>query len=184
VNLAIEYRPIDNLIPYARNARTHSEQHVAQIAASIKEFGWTNPVLVDGANGLIAGHGRVLAARELGMTEVPCVELAGLSAAQRRAYILADNKLALNAGWDDTLLSLELGDLKDAGFDLGLVGFSDGELTHILEGWNSDIQPADAAHTDGITTTVKVTVEQADVPKAKEVITLAMEAAGIEFAVA
>src|SRR6187455_77043 len=96
------------LIPYARNARTHSDAQVAQIAASIREFGFTNPVLVDGENGIIAGHGRLLAARKLGLATVPVIELAGLSAAQKRAYIIADNKLALNAGWDEDLLRLEV----------------------------------------------------------------------------
>lgn len=123
--MQIEQRPIDSLIPYARNARTHSDAQVAQIAASIREFGWTNPILVDGDNGIIAGHGRVLAARKLGMDAVPCIELAHLSATQRRAYILADNQLALNAGWDRELLALELGELRADGFDLALVGFDD-----------------------------------------------------------
>jgi len=98
----------------------------------VREFGWTNPVLVDGENGIIAGHGRVLAARKLGMDEVPCIELAGLTDTQRRAYIIADNKLALNGGWDDELLALELGDLKDEGFDLSLTGFSDDELASLV----------------------------------------------------
>ena len=96
--LAVEYRPAAALIPFAKNARTHSDAQVAQIAASIREFGWTNPILVDGENGVIAGHGRLLAARKLGMGEVPVIELAGLSEAQKRALIIADNKLALNAG--------------------------------------------------------------------------------------
>ena len=101
------YRPIGDLIPYAKNARTHDEAHVAEIAASIRAFGWTNPILVDGENGVIAGHGRLLAARKLGMATVPVIELAGLSEAEKRAYILADNKLALNAGWDTEMLALE-----------------------------------------------------------------------------
>lgn len=119
---------VDSLIPYARNSRTHSEAQVAQIAASIKEFGFTNPILVDGANGVIAGHGRLLAARKLGLAEVPVVELAHLTDAQRRAYIIADNKLALNAGWDDETLRIEIADLKDDDFDLTLLGFTDLEL--------------------------------------------------------
>jgi DNA modification methylase len=126
--LAIDYRPLSELIPYARNARTHSDRHVTEIAASIREFGWTNPVLVDGANGIIAGHGRLLAARKLGMAEVPVIELHGLSEAQKRAYIIADNKLALNAGWDDELLALEFGDLRSLGFDLSLTGFGEDEI--------------------------------------------------------
>ena len=121
-------RRVDDLIPYARNSRTHSDAQVAQIAASVREFGWTNPVLVDGENGIIAGHGRVLAARKLGMGEVPCIELAGLSDTQRRAYIIADNKLALNAGWDDELLAIEFSELADAGFDNLLTGFTQDEI--------------------------------------------------------
>src|SRR5437868_11465974 len=120
--LVITYRALADLIPYARNARTHSDGQIAQIAASIREFGWTNPVLVDGENGIIAGHGRVLAARQLGVDPVPCIELAGLSEAQRRAYILADNQLALNAGWDLARLRVELADLRDMAFDLSLIG--------------------------------------------------------------
>jgi DNA modification methylase len=107
---------------------------VAQIGASIREFGWTNPVLVDGANGIIAGHGRVLAARKLGLDRVPVIELAHMSEAQKRAYVLADNQLALNAGWDEALLRLELADLSDLGFDLGLLGFGPGELERLLAG--------------------------------------------------
>lgn len=120
--------PVDALIPYARNARTHSDTQIAQIAASIAEFGFTNPILVDGERGVIAGHGRLLAARKLGMTEVPTIELSHLSLAQRRAYVIADNKLALNAGWDDDVLRLELGDLRLEGFDLDLIGFDAGEI--------------------------------------------------------
>ena len=122
-------RKVEDLIPYARNSRTHSDAQVAQIAASVREFGWTNPVLVDGENGIIAGHGRILAARKLGMAEVPCIELAGLTDTQRRAYIIADNKLALNGGWDDELLALELGELHAADFDMALLGFDAGELS-------------------------------------------------------
>jgi len=121
-------RKVEDLIPYARNSRTHSDAQVAQIAASVREFGWTNPVLVDGENGIIAGHGRILAARKLGMEEVPCIELAGLSDTQRRAYIIADNKLALNAGWDDELLAIEFAELADAGFDNLLTGFTQDEI--------------------------------------------------------
>lgn len=122
-------RKVEDLIPYARNSRTHSDAQVAQIAASVREFGWTNPILIDGENGIIAGHGRVLAARKLGMDEVPCIELAGLTDMQRRAYIIADNKLALNGGWDDELLAVELGELNAADFDMSLIGFDAGELS-------------------------------------------------------
>jgi ParB-like chromosome segregation protein Spo0J len=133
-HLEIAWRPLGELIPYARNPRTHSDGQVAQIAASIREFGWTNPVLVDGANGIIAGHGRVLAARKLGLERVPVIELAHMTEAQKRAYVLADNQLALNAGWDEALLRLELADLSELGFDLGLIGFAEGELERLLSG--------------------------------------------------
>ena len=126
-------RKVEDLIPYARNSRTHSDAQVAQIAASVREFGWTNPVLIDGESGIIAGHGRVLAARKLGMDDVPCIELTGLTDAQRRAYVIADNKLALNAGWDDELLRVELAELGDMGFDLPSTGFSLGELASMFD---------------------------------------------------
>jgi DNA modification methylase len=118
---------VGDLTPYARNARTHSDAQVAQIAASIKEFGWTNPILVDGEKGLIAGHGRLAAARKLGMEEVPVIEITHLSETQKKALILADNKLALNAGWDAELLNLELEELELEGVDLDLVGFGEEE---------------------------------------------------------
>ncbi|SMX37431.1 site-specific DNA-methyltransferase [Maliponia aquimaris] len=130
---AIEQRPVADLVPYARNARTHSDVQLAQIAGSIREFGFNNPVLVDGANGIIAGHGRVLAARKLGLERVPVIELAHLSEASKRAYILADNRLAENAGWDRELLSLELGDLSELGIDLGDLGFDGPELDALFE---------------------------------------------------
>jgi DNA modification methylase len=130
--LAIDYRPIGDLIPYSRNARTHSEAQVALIAGSIREYGFTNPVLVDGENGIIAGHGRVMAARKLGLAQVPVIELAHLIEAQKRAYILADNKLAEQAGWDRDLLALELGDLQDMAVDLLSLGFDAAELDALL----------------------------------------------------
>jgi DNA modification methylase len=133
-DLEIAWRPLGELIPYARNPRTHSDAQVAQIAASIREFGWTNPVLVDGRSGIIAGHGRVLAARKLGLDRVPVIELAHMTDGQKRAYVLADNQLALNAGWDEALLRLELADLSDLAFDLGLLGFGPGELERLLAG--------------------------------------------------
>jgi len=123
---------IDKLIPYVSNSRTHSEEQIAQIAASIKEFGWTNPILVDGDNGIIAGHGRVLAARKLGIDKIPSIELSGLTKAQKRAYVIADNKLALNSGWDEKVLASELKMLRDDSFDLDVLGFSDDELNDLL----------------------------------------------------
>ena len=124
----IKTAQVADLIPYARNSRTHSDEQITQIAASIKEFGFLNPVIVDGENGIIAGHGRVMAAKKLGMTELPVVEASHLTDAQRRAYIIADNKLALNAGWDDEMLRVEFAELEEAGFDLDLTGFSLDEI--------------------------------------------------------
>jgi hypothetical protein len=120
--------PVDKLIPYANNARTHTPAQVAKIAASIREFGFTNPVLIDARRGIVAGHGRVLAARMLAMDRVPVIELGHLTAAQRRAYIIADNRLALDAGWDSELLELELTELRDMDFDLALTGFDGHQL--------------------------------------------------------
>src|SRR5690554_1076605 len=123
----------DSLLPYIRNSRTHSDEQVAQIAASIREFGFLNPIIVDGDNGIIAGHGRVLAAQKLGMESLPCIEAAHLTDAQRKAYVIADNKLALNAGWDDELLRIELDELGHMGFDLELTGFSLEEVGTLLD---------------------------------------------------
>ena len=125
---------VSDLIPYARNSRTHSDVQVNKIASSIKEFGFLNPVLIDKDNGIIAGHGRVMAAQKLKMDEVPTITLSGLSEAQKKAYIIADNKLALNSGWDDELLKIELEQLKELDFDLGLIGFSDDELALLMGG--------------------------------------------------
>lgn len=136
----IEMLAVEHLIPYANNSRTHSDAQIAQIAASIKEFGFTNPVLIDGEGGIIAGHGRVLAARKLSMAEVPCIRLGYLTDTQRRAYIIADNKLALNAGWDDELLALEFEELKLEGFDLELTGFTMNEVS-LLSGEGVDFAP-------------------------------------------
>jgi DNA modification methylase len=137
-DLKIQYKKIEDLIPYVNNSRTHSEEQVTQIASSIKEFGWTNPILVDGENGVIAGHGRILAGKKLGHTEVPTIELSGLSDAQKKAYVIADNKLALNAGWDAEVLKVEFEELQNLGYDLSLTGFSDKELkeftAEVIEG--------------------------------------------------
>jgi DNA modification methylase len=151
--MKIETTPIEKLIPYARNSRTHSDQQVAQVAASIREFGFTNPVLIDSEDGIIAGHGRVMAARKLGLTEVPCIRLGHLTETQKRAYIIADNKLALNSGWDEEMLGLELADLREADFDLDLVGFDAGEIEAALN-------PAEI--TDGLTDPDEVPEPPAD----------------------
>lgn len=130
--LTVTYKRVDELIPYVNNARTHSDEQVTQIASSIKEFGFNNPILTDGENGVIAGHGRLLAAKKLGLETVPAIELAGFPEAQKKAYILADNKIALNSGWDEELLKIELDDLQLQGIDLETVGFSDEELQNII----------------------------------------------------
>ena len=128
----IEQWPTAKLVPYARNARTHSDAQVAQIAASIREFGFTNPVLIDAEGGIIAGHGRVLGARKLGLGDVPCIRLDHLTDAQRRAYVIADNRLALDAGWDNEMLKVEIADLQEMNFDLGLTGFNPDEIANFL----------------------------------------------------
>lgn len=148
---AVQMRALDALLPYARNARTHSDAQVAQIAASMVEFGWTNPVLVDGVGTIIAGHGRVLAARKLGLVEVPCIVLSHLTDAQRRALVIADNRLALSAGWDDEMLASELIGLRDDGFSLPLLGFGDDEIGRLL-----------AVQTEGLTDPDDVPEEQAE----------------------
>lgn len=141
---AIEMRSVTSLIPYARNARTHSDAQVAQLAASIKEWGWTNPVLIDGEGMIIAGHGRVMAARKLGIDEVPCMVATGWSEAAKRAYVLADNQLALNAGWDIEMLKFEMNEIGEAGFDVTLVGFGDDFLSGLLnEGTEGLTDPDD-----------------------------------------
>lgn len=131
MELKIEMRKVADLLPYARNARTHSEEQIKQIAASIKEFGFNNPVAIDKDNMILCGHGRVLGAQKLGMQEVPCVCLSHLSETQKKAYILADNKIALNSDWDDKMLKLELEELSDSDFDISLTGFSNADLDGI-----------------------------------------------------
>lgn len=139
VNLALQTKfpahrvvPVASLTPYANNARTHSAEQIAKISESIRQFGFTNPILVDADNGIIAGHGRLRAALFLGMDSVPVIDLAHLSATQRQAYILADNRLALDAGWDDDRLRFEIGELQTAGFDVGLTGFDPGDIATLF----------------------------------------------------
>jgi ParB-like chromosome segregation protein Spo0J len=126
--LKITYKRTTDLIPYARNSRTHSELQIGQIASSIKEFGFTQPILLGGENGIIAGHGRYQAALKMSMSEVPTIDLAHLTDAQKRAYVIADNKIALNSGWDEQLLELEIQDLREAGFNIDLLAFDPSEL--------------------------------------------------------
>ncbi len=134
---------VADLIPYARNSRTHSDAQVAKIAASIREFGFLNPIIVDGANGIIAGHGRVLAAQKLGLAQLPVIEAAHLTEAQKRAYVIADNRLALDAGWDVDMLKVELADLEGMGFDLSLTGFEIGEIGKLLVTGSGNTDPDD-----------------------------------------
>ena len=131
-DLSIEYKSVDDLIPYVNNSRTHSDEQVTQVAASIKEFGFTNPILIDENNGIIAGHGRLMAAKKLKLEQVPTITLEGLTDAQRKAYVIADNKLALNAGWDFDLLKIEIESLQEDDFKLDLLGFDVDELNGIL----------------------------------------------------
>lgn len=168
--MKITTKKVDSLIPYVKNSRTHSDEQVAQIAASIKEFGWTNPILVDGENGIIAGHGRLLAARKLGQKEVPTIELKDLTETQKKAYIIADNKLALNAGWDNELLTIELEGILADGFELELMGFDPSELDNksidydILDDEDLDGTMSDMAN--GVRKAIQIEFEPEDYDKA------------------
>jgi len=139
--LKIEKLSLEQLIPYARNSRTHSDEQVAQIAASIREFGWTNPVLIDASGTIVAGHGRVLAARKLGLKEVPVIRLGHLTPTQVRAYVIADNKLALNAGWDEEMLASEIVELQGENFNLDLTGFSEKEIAELMGEESAEERP-------------------------------------------
>lgn len=142
-------KSVAELVPYARNSRTHSAAQINQIAASIKEFKFLNPVIIDGEGVIIAGHGRVMAAQKLGMTELPCIQANHLTEAQRRAYVIADNKLALNAEWNDELLRIELGDLSGLGFDLSLTGFNIDEINALsFDGALADVKHHDEVEDD------------------------------------
>src|ERR1700722_19018917 len=142
LTLSVEGWAVARLIPYARNARTHSDEQVARIAGSISEFGFLNPVLVDPDGGIIAGHARVLAARKLGLIEVPVIVLGHLTKIQKQAFMLADNQLALNAGWDEALLRLELEALTQSGFNVRIAGFDQEQLDQLLADLNQQV-PAD-----------------------------------------
>ena len=138
--MQVEQLKVGDLIPYVNNSRTHSDEQVMQVASSIKEFGFTNPILIDDDGGIIAGHGRLMAAKKLGLDEVPCIRLGHLSEAQRKAYVIADNQLALNSGWDLDSLKIELEELDNFDFDLELLGFDIDELNKIIKG--ADFEPA------------------------------------------
>jgi ParB-like chromosome segregation protein Spo0J len=179
--------PLKKLVPYARNARKHSPEQVAQIRASMREFGWTMPVLRDEKGGIIAGHGRVMAAQaELDdgnkdFETVPCVTARGWSEAKKRAYVIADNKLTLNASWDLDLLAAELSDLSEE--HRRLTGFAQSEIDSLLSGWDSDINDLVGKHgenLDGIKASIVLQVEQEQEDAAREVIKKALDKAGIE----
>lgn len=170
----VEKWKISKLIPYARNARTHSDEQVGQIAASIKEWGWTTPVLVDEQGGIIAGHGRTLAAQKLGITEVPVMVAKGWSDAKKRAYVLADNKLALNAGWDNEMLALELEEIAELGFDLNLIGFDPSEFNNsavdysVLDGEDIEQQLDEMAN--GVRKAIQIEFEPEHYEEAQELV--------------
>lgn len=172
--LKITYRPLKDLIPYARNSRTHSSSQIAQIASSIKEFGWTQPILLDGTNGIIAGHGRFEAAFLLGIQDVPTIDLTHLTDSQKRAYVIADNKIALNSGWDEQMLALEIGDLKDAGFDIELLAFDPSELKDgdvdysVLDDEEIDAQLDDMAK--GVRKAIQIEFEPEHYDEAQELV--------------
>jgi ParB-like chromosome segregation protein Spo0J len=181
----IEQRQIAALVRNPNNPRTHSDAQVDQIAASIREYGWTNPVLIDEVDCVIAGYGRLAGAERLGLTAVPVIVLAGLTEAQKRAYLIADNKLALNAAWDDSLLKYELSELQELGADLALTGFSADELNVIFNGWSSDIDLAekhDESGSNAVDAVLKISVPAVAKDQAKEVVTNALDAAGVSYA--
>jgi len=148
--LEIKYLLIDELIPYSRNPRTHSEEQIAQIAASIREFGFTNPILIDSNQGIIAGHGRLAAAKEIGLEKIPCIDLSHLTDEQKRVYLIADNQITLNGGWNDELLRLELMDLKELGANLELTGFDAIELADIMLGKDIEFKEYDESAADDV----------------------------------
>jgi ParB-like chromosome segregation protein Spo0J len=172
--LAIKYKATEELIPYALNSRTHSESQVAQLAASIREFGFTNPVLLDGENGILAGHGRVMAARLLKLDTVPTIEISHLTATQKKAYVIADNKLALNAGWDMDILGLEIEELKNCDFEIELLGFDESELVKsaidysVLDDEDVDEKIQDMA--DGVKKAIQIEFEPEHYEEAQELV--------------
>ena len=172
--LEIQYIATDNLIPYINNSRTHSEAQIKQIAASIREFGFTNPILIDEAGSVIAGHGRLVAAELLNLDEVPTITLEGLTEAQRKAYVIADNKLALNSGWDDELLKVEIETLKNLEFDLDILGWSVlpdflGEIDYSILDDDSHDEELDG-YSDEVKKAIQIEFDAFDYEEAKELI--------------
>ena len=158
--MQVEQLKVGDLIPYVNNSRTHSDEQVMQVASSIKEFGFTNPILIDDDSGIIAGHGRLMAAKKLGLDEVPCIRLGHLSEAQRKAYVIADNKLALNSGWDNDLLKIELMQLDSIDFDLNLTGFDLSELANIFDPVTEEIELKEQAYSETFNIIIECDDEQ------------------------
>jgi ParB-like chromosome segregation protein Spo0J len=180
----IELLAVESLVPYARNARTHSDAQVSQIAGSIREFGFTNPVLIGADNDIIAGHCRVLAARVLKLDTVPCIRLGHLTEAQRRAYVIADNRIALNSGWDEAMLINELDALLIEGYNLDLTGFNEMDLSTMKEAWESDLATLESksgASIDRPMVSVIFKVVVGSEQQAREVIRQALADSGIEY---
>ena len=187
VGQQIEQIPTAELIPYARNSRTHSDEQIGQIAASIREFGFCNPVLIDAENTIIAGHGRVLAAGRMKLESVPCLRLTHLTDSQRRAYVIADNRIALSSGWDAELLANELSDLHADDFDMALLGFDADELSTLMEFEQGQIVEAEAGidrttqdYLDGNEKQFQFFVSQEDFPRIVEAISVAKKQSGTE----
>lgn len=158
--MQVEQLKVGDLIPYVNNSRTHSDEQVMQVASSIKEFGFTNPILIDDDGGIIAGHGRLLAAKKLDIDEVPCIRLGYLSEAQRKAYVIADNKLALNSGWDNDLLKIELMQLDSIDFDLNLTGFDLSELANIFDPVTEEIELKEQTYSETFNIIIECDDEQ------------------------
>jgi ParB-like chromosome segregation protein Spo0J len=170
-----------SLVPYAKNSRTHSPQQISQIELSIKEFGFLNPVIIDSNKGIIAGHARVMAAKNIGLDKIPTIEASHLTDQQRNAYVIADNKLALNASWDEDILKLELLELDN--FHQLLTGFDASELNILFNGWQPefDVKEKNGLNLDGIAANIKISVDEKDKTMALEAITNALDSAGVEY---
>jgi len=158
--MQVEQLKVGDLIPYVNNSRTHSDEQVTQVASSIKEFGFTNPILIDGEGGIIAGHGRLMAAKKLGLNKVPCIRLDYLTETQRKAYVIADNKLALNGGWDNDLLKIELTELDSLDFDLNLIGFDLSELANIFDPVTEEIELKEQTYSETFNIIIECDDEQ------------------------
>jgi len=179
----LEYIALEAIIPYARNSRTHSDAQVAQIAASIREFGFTNPILIDQDDGIIAGHGRTMAARKLGLKDVPCIRLLNLTDAQKKAYVIADNNLALNAGWDIDMLKVEIDGLNELNFDIGVLGLGD-DLMQLLDRKEIDLGLTPEEKLDnylnGDTKILRLAYSEDDLQSIVEMLDKGLEATGSE----